>query len=207
MESNIAIITEEYIKCAICTEPINGVCSLDCGHDFCGECIEEWLEKIKKCPLCKKKTRILSNPNYIVKSVIDLYIKSNQIKREEKKYIPIAKRKAENLDPPKKKVYLDYDSKPLVIKDDNICDECFHDLIVFSGRPSNTNKTFEKNCKNSDCFYHRQSTDYPNTRNKEKRNIIKSQNSTRPRRSNSNNLHGGCIYDFGTKRYLDSDMR
>lgn len=185
MESNIAIITEEHIKCAICTEPINGLCSLDCGHDFCGECIEEWLEKIKKCPLCNKKTRILSNPNYIVKSVIDLYIKSNDIKREEKKYIPITKRKIENLDSPKKKIHLEFDSDPLFMKEDNICDECFDDLILFS--ETSNNEYFKKNCKNSACFYYHQRTDYPNTRSKEKENISKPQDSRRKRRNESNN--------------------
>ena len=43
---------EEEILCPICTNKckIKGVTK--CNHEFCYECIEEWLKENKKCPVC-----------------------------------------------------------------------------------------------------------------------------------------------------------
>lgn len=41
-------------ECPICLE-LQRVCvKLDCGHNFCRECIVEWMHISNTCPLCKK---------------------------------------------------------------------------------------------------------------------------------------------------------
>lgn len=47
------------IECAICLDPLHkaqeGVRSMRvCKHQYCGGCIEQWLSKNKRCPLCNQ---------------------------------------------------------------------------------------------------------------------------------------------------------
>lgn len=46
--------------CVICMEPISqerGV--LDCNHDYCVPCIQNWTTQTNKCPVCKIESKIL----------------------------------------------------------------------------------------------------------------------------------------------------
>eukprot|EP00088_Acartia_fossae_P003212 TRINITY_DN1132_c0_g1_i5.p1 TRINITY_DN1132_c0_g1~~TRINITY_DN1132_c0_g1_i5.p1 ORF type:complete len:140 (+),score=46.57 TRINITY_DN1132_c0_g1_i5:145-564(+) len=46
-----------HIECATCLEKIAGedeVVSLPCGHLFHYECIDQWFNKSKNCPTCRK---------------------------------------------------------------------------------------------------------------------------------------------------------
>lgn len=44
--------------CAVCQErlsaksPDEKLCLLACGHAYCDDCIRQWLQKSKKCPVC-----------------------------------------------------------------------------------------------------------------------------------------------------------
>lgn len=45
--------------CPICYDcPMNGPLALSCGHIFCEECVLEWLEKEKTCPLCRAEIAV-----------------------------------------------------------------------------------------------------------------------------------------------------
>ena len=44
-------------SCSICFEDFEvgaKVKQLKCGHDYCQECIDKWLENEKRCPVCNK---------------------------------------------------------------------------------------------------------------------------------------------------------
>lgn len=46
----------EKQDCIICLQQIKGFCrELDCRHTFCVNCIDKWLSKNNKCPICCKK--------------------------------------------------------------------------------------------------------------------------------------------------------
>ena len=45
------IINQEEI-CCICLENISSPFKTNCNHLFCEECLEDWLEENKKCPVC-----------------------------------------------------------------------------------------------------------------------------------------------------------
>ena len=49
--------TKDEDRCPICLEDMHQAVYMraikECKHEFCGECIEEWLEKNKNCPICK----------------------------------------------------------------------------------------------------------------------------------------------------------
>jgi hypothetical protein len=55
-------LEEEYKKCCICIsefEDNEEVRFLPCFHRFHTACIDCWLEKNSRCPLCKKDLKIL----------------------------------------------------------------------------------------------------------------------------------------------------
>lgn len=39
-------------KCAVCLQPVKNFTIGTCGHTFCRECIEKWLESSNQCPKC-----------------------------------------------------------------------------------------------------------------------------------------------------------
>jgi hypothetical protein len=44
------------IECSICLERLNKIKRKTvCGHIYCAECIENWFNKHKRCPLCNKE--------------------------------------------------------------------------------------------------------------------------------------------------------
>ncbi|KXZ54917.1 hypothetical protein GPECTOR_4g989 [Gonium pectorale] len=43
--------------CPVCQDPVTTPVRLDCGHIFCEECILEWLERDRTCPMCRAQVR------------------------------------------------------------------------------------------------------------------------------------------------------
>ena len=44
-------------ECLICMENFavgKRIKSLKCGHEYCAPCLDTWLEKEKRCPVCSK---------------------------------------------------------------------------------------------------------------------------------------------------------
>lgn len=39
--------------CSICYEPMNVPVKLSCTHMFCEECVMEWFDRERSCPLCR----------------------------------------------------------------------------------------------------------------------------------------------------------
>ncbi|KAG2492176.1 hypothetical protein HYH03_009425 [Edaphochlamys debaryana] len=46
-----------YGACPVCQEPVCVPVRLDCGHIFCEDCILEWLERDRTCPMCRANVR------------------------------------------------------------------------------------------------------------------------------------------------------
>ena len=44
--------TDKIIKCPICISDVNTYYETTCNHNFCCECINEWLDSNNHCPLC-----------------------------------------------------------------------------------------------------------------------------------------------------------
>jgi hypothetical protein len=56
-------IYKDYdIDCCICFSNIRCLGHLECGHDFCMDCIEKWYERSNTCPVCRQYSKIV--PNY-----------------------------------------------------------------------------------------------------------------------------------------------
>ena len=117
--------------CGICLDPVNNFIKLDCGHKFCGDCVNEWLCSLKSqtCPTCRsevsKKIRndaygwgfdtfrwvvgtqyILDLSNLEINSQLNFILKTNVVKNTELNFDEIFKiRTLADLDPELKIVW------------------------------------------------------------------------------------------------------
>ncbi|MEN2500239.1 MAG: hypothetical protein MHMPM18_004406 [Marteilia pararefringens] len=63
--------------CTICLSGAKDPVLTTCGHLFCWECLEPWLKKSHKCPMCKYTIRIGED-------VIPIFINENNMNSEDK---------------------------------------------------------------------------------------------------------------------------
>ena len=56
--------------CVICHDVLKDASSLQCGHTFCKECIDQSLESNDICPNCRALVEDDSIPNYVVRDII-----------------------------------------------------------------------------------------------------------------------------------------
>lgn len=85
---------EETLKCSICLSIMCNPHSLQCGHNFCYNCIENHIYSCKEgnekcdvvCPYCKTIIFYPPHANYALKNVIDVYCKivKNESVKEKK---------------------------------------------------------------------------------------------------------------------------
>lgn len=72
MDDSIAFIDDNSaINCAICLDSIaaeNRCVAIDCMHQFCDDCLQQWLNRTSACPLCNKNIKSVM---YNIKSDID----------------------------------------------------------------------------------------------------------------------------------------
>jgi hypothetical protein len=45
----------DRLSCSICIEILSTPIILNCKHSFCHDCISNWINNGKECPLCRKK--------------------------------------------------------------------------------------------------------------------------------------------------------
>lgn len=48
---------KSFFTCSICTSLLNGTSTTVCGHRYCTHCIQNWFERRKECPICKRSLR------------------------------------------------------------------------------------------------------------------------------------------------------
>jgi hypothetical protein len=82
IESNKLSI-EDFI-CSICTLLPNPNLSIEdenCGHLFCKKCIDDWMKKSNKCPICNniiKQRNVKNNNKFLFRSLSSLIIKCEE---------------------------------------------------------------------------------------------------------------------------------
>ncbi|KNH04674.1 hypothetical protein XU18_4162 [Perkinsela sp. CCAP 1560/4] len=55
-ESELLLLISRELKCPVCTNVfINDPFSFSCGHTLCYSCMEESVERMGCCPLCRAK--------------------------------------------------------------------------------------------------------------------------------------------------------
>ena len=64
-----------YLHCVICQEVFTNPIRLNCGHTFCGKCIEHWFLSCYKCPTCRSKVTDFSKDLLANAIVNDLEVK------------------------------------------------------------------------------------------------------------------------------------
>ena len=52
--NKISSVEEKEIDCPICFEKCTKINILNCKHEICSDCSEEWFEENVKCPICAK---------------------------------------------------------------------------------------------------------------------------------------------------------
>jgi len=50
--------------CSICQDEMQQPITLPCNHLFCEECVSEWFEREKTCPICRSVVKTAGNHMY-----------------------------------------------------------------------------------------------------------------------------------------------
>jgi hypothetical protein len=45
----------KHLMCIVCQDLFNDPKRLNCGHTYCGDCLNEWIKSNKICPICRVK--------------------------------------------------------------------------------------------------------------------------------------------------------
>ena len=62
----LSSIVQNEFKCSICQELMVNATNLSCSHVFCKCCIDEWLDKNRRCPVCRKGVRSSSKRHHVL---------------------------------------------------------------------------------------------------------------------------------------------
>jgi len=76
LQSHVDSVFEEF-TCGICTDIIYKFVALECGHSFCGGCIDKWFKKKKACPICRAVHEGATRPARAVDNVICMMVQQN----------------------------------------------------------------------------------------------------------------------------------
>lgn len=64
--ATLSSIIQNEFKCSICQELMVNATNLSCSHVFCKCCIDEWLERNRRCPVCRKGIRSSSKRHHVL---------------------------------------------------------------------------------------------------------------------------------------------
>jgi len=85
MDENIVTITEGK-ECCICFEKEideENICSTDCSHIFCKDCLNQWFDRGNRCcPLCRRSIQVYQNNNEKYRIIIRRATSNNTISTE-----------------------------------------------------------------------------------------------------------------------------
>jgi len=79
-------IMDEQLTCSICSELFVKTTTLNCMHTYCHHCINMWIKKQRKCPVCRKSitsmNRSLVLDNFIESMIENLPVELKNRRRE-----------------------------------------------------------------------------------------------------------------------------
>ncbi len=82
--------------CSVCLQTIErgNICTTDCLHEFCKECLDKWFNRHKlSCPLCRKNIEYFYYKNNIHRIVSVIRENNNQqITQQNTSYVIITKK-------------------------------------------------------------------------------------------------------------------
>ena len=76
------------LNCSICYEDIKLQGKIECGHEFCFGCIEQWSKKENTCPLCKQ--RFTSIRKVGISTPVDMFIDPTPMAVSERSQTPFS---------------------------------------------------------------------------------------------------------------------
>ncbi|KAK6643741.1 hypothetical protein RUM43_000004 [Polyplax serrata] len=110
IKENFTELIETELQCTICSELFVNTVTLGCTHSFCQFCLQQWKEKQKTCPICRKSITVETG-SLIIDSYIDKMVEylSGELKHRRDTLI---KERTQSLPPPKKKLKIRIHAQP-----------------------------------------------------------------------------------------------
>ena len=66
-------LADTHLQCPICMEVFIMATTINCGHTFCQECIQDWKKKHKVCPYCRTKIKVMVTSNVIDQFITEMF--------------------------------------------------------------------------------------------------------------------------------------
>ena len=64
----------DELQCAVCKELFVEASTIECGHSFCGPCIESWLSRDLTCPICRRAVTKPPNRSVCLDRTVEILI-------------------------------------------------------------------------------------------------------------------------------------
>ena len=66
LTETLSSMVQNEFKCSICQELVVNASGLSCSHVFCKCCIDEWLDKNRRCPVCRKTIKRSTGRHHVL---------------------------------------------------------------------------------------------------------------------------------------------
>ncbi len=73
---------EDYLKCGVCNKVMHNPCATNCGHVFCKDCLQSWIEYYGVCPnRCGEvELQQVTRPLHIEKRISGLLVRCKYVR-------------------------------------------------------------------------------------------------------------------------------
>ena len=65
-------LADTHLQCPICMEVFIVPTTINCGHTFCQECIQDW-KKHKVCPYCRTRIKVMVTSNAMDQFITEMF--------------------------------------------------------------------------------------------------------------------------------------
>ena len=66
-------LADSHLQCPICMEVFIVPTTINCGHTFCQDCIQDWKKKHKLCPYCRTRIKIMVTSNAMDQFITEMF--------------------------------------------------------------------------------------------------------------------------------------
>jgi len=66
-------LADSHLQCPICMEVFIVPTTINCGHTFCQDCIQDWKKKHKLCPYCRTRIKIMVTSNSMDQFITEMF--------------------------------------------------------------------------------------------------------------------------------------